>query len=231
MQNIRLDCRLAAVASLVRRNSRLADIGTDHGYIPVYLVNEGIINEAVASDINEGPLKNAYNNISLFGLCDKITTVLSNGLESLDENCADDIIIAGMGGILISEILEKCKWIKSKNIRIIAQPMTHAEKVREYFINNGFTIKEEKAVEDTKHTYCIIAAEYEGVKEIYTDGYIYYGELIRNKDVVSVKYLTIIRDRLMKRYNALLKCEAENVECNDLFNIISELNDVLEKMK
>ena len=97
MQNIKLDSRLAAIASLVRKNSRLADIGTDHAYIPVYLVNEGVITEAIAADINEGPLRNADKNIMLYGLCDKITTLLSDGLVRLPENSADDIIIAGMG--------------------------------------------------------------------------------------------------------------------------------------
>lgn len=230
MQNIKLDSRLLAVASLVRKNSRLADVGTDHAYIPVYLVNEGIINEAVASDINEGPLKNADSSIRAYGLSDKITTILSNGLEGVPENCADDIIIAGMGGILISEILEKCAWIKNENIRIIAQPMTHPEKVREFFINNGFIITEEKTAEDTKHKYCVIAAEYKGDIHKYSEGYIYYGELAKNKDSISKAYLTVQRDRLLKRYNALLNSGADTDEREYLGKIIDELNKVLEVM-
>lgn len=230
MQNIKLDSRLSAVASLVRRNSRVADIGTDHAYIPVYLVNEGIISEAVASDINEGPLKNADKNILSYGLSGKIKTVLSNGLENLHENCADDIIIAGMGGILIGEILDKCAWIKNKNIRIIAQPMTHAEKVRDFFIKNGFEIKEEKTAEDTRHKYCVIAAEYEGVMHNYPEGYIYYGELCRNNDRITKDYLAAQKDRLLKRYNAILKAESLKNECEYLGRIICDLNKVLEEM-
>ena len=230
MQNIKLDSRLLAVASLVRENTRLADVGTDHAYIPLYLVREGKIAEAIASDINEGPLKNAEKNISLYGLSQNIRTVLSNGLQSLPENCADDIIIAGMGGILISEILENCIWIKKENIRIIAQPMTHAEKVREFFINNGFKIKEEKTAEDLKHKYCVIAAEYDGVTYNYPNGYIYYGELIRNSDRISKEYLIVQKDRLLKRYNALFKSGTEEAEREYLNNIIEELNKVLEEM-
>ena len=230
MHNINLDSRLTAVASLVRCNSRLADIGTDHAYIPVYLANKGVITKAVASDINDGPLKNACNNIMLYGLSDKIETVLSNGLEALPEGCADDIIIAGMGGILISEILEKCCWIKKNNIRIIAQPMTHAEKVREFFIKNGFKIKEEKTAEDTRHKYCIIAAECEGIIHKYPEGYIYYGELCRNSDLVSKDFLVIQRDRLFKRYNAIANSESLRDEYKYLGNVISELNKVLEEM-
>ena len=231
MQNIKLDSRLMAVASLVRQNSRLADIGTDHAYIPVYLVNNGIITQAIAADINEGPLKNADKNILSYGLSDNIKTMLSDGLVNLPENCADDIIIAGMGGILISEILEKCVWIKNVNIRVIAQPMTHAEKVRDFFINNGFKIKEEITAEDSKHKYCVIAAEYDGVTYDYPEGYPYYGELIRNKDYLSKEYLFIQRDRLLKRYNALIKSNTQADECDYLNKIICELSTVLEDMQ
>ena len=230
MQNIKLDSRLMAVASMVRQNSRLADIGTDHAYIPVYLLNEGVISEAIAADINEGPIKNADKNIASYGLSDKIKTFLSDGLKSLPENCADDIIIAGMGGILISEILESCSWVKTKNIRIIAQPMTHAEKVREFFINNGFRIINEAATEDARHKYCVIVAEYDDSSYDYPDGYIYYGELCRNKDRISKEFLIVQRDRLLKRYNALYESKSESDECRYLNKIIGEFNYVLEDM-
>ena len=231
MQNIKLDCRLSAVASLVRRNSRVADIGTDHAFIPVYLVNEGIISEAVASDINEGPLKNAEKNILSNGLSGKIKTVLSNGLENLHENCADDIIIAGMGGILIGEILSACHWVKNENIKIIVQPMTRPENTREFFIKNSFEICEELAVSDGKHCYCVISARFTGKEKTYPAGYTYYGELIRKRDETSVLYLHTQLNRLIKRYEALTKAESQLSEINYLKNVIDDFKRVMEENK
>lgn len=227
MQNIKLDTRLAAVASLVRNGSRLADVGTDHGYIPVYLVKKGTCPLAVAGDINEGPLLNAYNNIKDHGLSDKIQTVLSNGLDGFEPNCADDIIIAGMGGILISEILSRCSWIKNKNIRLIVQPMTHAEKVREFFINNGFVIEREIATKDARHKYCIISAHYDPNTEKHSKGYIYYGELLKNNNSLSFEYIKSQKDRLLKRYNALKLADDNSDEISYLKEIIDELTFVL----
>ena len=202
MQNIKLDSRLMAVASMVRQNSRLADIGTDHAYIPVYLINEGVISEAIAADINEGPLKNADKNIASYGLSDKIKTILSDGLRKLPENCADDIIIAGMGGILISEILESCSWIKTKNIRIIAQPMTHAEILRKFLCNNGFEIKKEVASTDGKRIYCALAAEFTGKKSEQDESYYYLGELTKNNDEITKKYIEKLIFTLDKKLQA-----------------------------
>lgn len=229
MQNIKLDLRLMAVASFVRKNSRLADIGTDHAYIPVYLVKEGVIPFAVASDINEGPLKNAYSNIVHFSLEDKIKTVLSNGLDALEENCADDIIIAGMGGILIADILSRCSWIKNKNIRLILQPMTHSEKVREFLIKNGFVIEEEAVIADTKHRYCVISAHYEGTVNEYSRAYIYYGKLAQNTDKNTFEYLLREKEKLSIRLNALKKVEENLSLCEYLNEVTNELNSIIKE--
>lgn len=228
MQNIKLDSRLAAVASFVRNGSRVADIGTDHAYLPSYLVQNGISPGALACDIKEMPLKNAEETVKDAGLCDKIKTVLSNGLDNIEENSADDIVIAGMGGLLIAEILERCAWIKNENIRIIAQPMTHAEEVREFLIKNGFVIDDEKAASDAKHKYCVICAHYNNNKEQYPRGYIYYGELANKKDSVSKDYLSVQLLRLKKRFDALEKSKTNKDECIYLKKVISDFEEKIK---
>ncbi|MCM1363559.1 MAG: class I SAM-dependent methyltransferase [Faecalibacterium sp.] len=222
MQKIKLDSRLMSVASLVRNGSRVIDIGTDHAYLPSYLIQSGICPSAIAADVREMPLKNAEETIKQYNLGDKIKTILSNGLESIDENSGDDIVIAGMGGILIEEILSNAPWVKSADIRIIAQPMTHAERVRSYFINNGFKIIRETASSDSKHNYCAIAAEYTGETIAYSVGYTYFGELKTNDDNDSKAYLSKQLERLKKRYNALFQSDSTNAECCCLKKVIDD---------
>ena len=108
-----LSNRLKAAASLVRGGGILADIGTDHGYVPVYLVKNGIVKSAIAADINKMPLENAAKAVRESGLCDKIQLRLSDGLKNLKEGEADEFFIAGMGGTLISEILSSSIWVKN----------------------------------------------------------------------------------------------------------------------
>ena len=115
---------------MVRKGVVAADIGTDHAYLPSYLVLNGICPRAIACDLRRGPLENAAETLERMGAADRITLRLSDGLDELSAGEADDIIMAGMGGTLISRLLERTDWIKNKNIRLILQPMSHAEDVR-----------------------------------------------------------------------------------------------------
>ena len=102
---MQLSKRLQAVADLVTPGSRLADVGTDHGYVPIWLYEQGIIPSAIAMDLREGPLNRAKENIAVHDLSDGITVRLSDGLEKLLSGEADSIVIAGMGGMLVKKIL------------------------------------------------------------------------------------------------------------------------------
>lgn len=154
-----LSKRLAAVASLVKQGSTVADVGTDHGYIPVFLYKAGVIRSAVAADINKGPLSSCEALVSQEGLCDVIKTRLSDGLDNIDSNEYDTIIIAGMGGELISEILSRHD-VRDKHI--ILNPMTHPELARKYLFDNGFEIENDIIVKDARHCYCVFDAHYTG---------------------------------------------------------------------
>lgn len=202
MGRIKLDNRLMSVASLVRKGSTVADVGTDHAYVVAYLIENGIIENAIASDINKGPLENARQTLIDCRISEKVELVLSDGLVNIKENAADDIVIAGMGGILISEILEKAPWIKNKDIHIIAQPMTHAETLRKWLCENGFTINREVASTDGKRLYVTISASFSGIYENHSNGYYYVGELIKNNDELSTKYIEKTFESLQKKYTA-----------------------------
>ena len=157
---IHLDKRLSAVAALIRPGSRLADIGTDHAYLPVHLVQAGVCPSAIASDIGAGPLDAARRTVTENDLLSKITLRLGNGLATVSTEEIDDIAIAGMGGETIATILEAAQWVKNSRLRLILQPMTRAEDLRRWLLTNGFSILEEHLIIDGRHLYPVLAAEY-----------------------------------------------------------------------
>lgn len=157
---VSLSKRLNAVASLVKSGSSVADVGTDHGYIPVYLVENKISPFVVAMDINEKPLSSCKALVKEEGFEDVIQTRLSNGLEKLDKGECDTVIIAGMGAELIVDILSNCDFVNE--LHLILQPMTHPEIARKYLYDNGFEINNDFIVTDAKHSYSIFDANYTG---------------------------------------------------------------------
>lgn len=210
MNKIKLDARLSVVASMVREGSRVADIGTDHGYLIAWLIENGISPSGIAADINKGPLDNARNTVIDAGISDKVNLILSDGLKNIPENSCDDIVIAGMGGNLITDILSDCSWIYNKNLHIIAQPMSHGEVLREFYAENGFEIIEEKTVADGKRLYCVISAVYTGVIAERDISYKYLGKLTENNDETTVKYIDKMLIALEKKYNALISAGKED---------------------
>lgn len=225
MGKIKLDSRLMSVASLVRKDSTVADVGTDHAYVVAYLIENGITPKAIASDINKGPLENARQTLVDCGISDKVKLVLSDGLKNIEENAADDIVIAGMGGILIAEILENAPWVKNKNIHIVAQPMTHAEILRKWLCESGFRIKKEVASTDGKRVYVAISAEYTGESIPCSKAYCYVGELLKNNDEFSWKYIDKTLTALQKKYTAQQNAGLSDEE--GLREIISEINALI----
>ena len=156
--------RIEAAASFCRSGVRIADIGTDHAYLPIYLHAAGKISGGVASDINAGPVERAKMNIARSAASRVISVVRTDGLCGIEAYAPDDIFILGMGGELIATILDKAPWVRSKKHRLVLQPMTHPELLRAYLYENGFSIIDEALVSEDK-IYHVICAEYGG--EIY----------------------------------------------------------------
>ena len=168
MSQIKLSKRLSTVASLVRDGAIVADIGTDHAYLPIYLVQADIAKRAIASDINEGPIMRARANIEKNTLEDKIITYIANGLDGIEKHTPTDILICGMGGELIAQIIDACDYVKNGDISLILQPMTTAFELREY-LKNGFSIYDEEVVFEDGKYYQIICARYDGQAHSYSD--------------------------------------------------------------
>ena len=171
-----LSNRLMTAVGFVRKGGVFADVGTDHGYLPIYLYKNNLVSRAVAADINSMPLESARKNIAANGVSGGIDTVLSDGLEKLEAFSPDDIAIFGMGGELVCRIIGNAKWTKNEKIRLILQPMTKQEEVRKFLLDEKYSIVDEALSFDEGKIYQTICAEYSGNSESYS-----HAELILGK--------------------------------------------------
>lgn len=169
---ISLNGRLLKIAQMVEKCDVVADIGTDHAYIPIYLLQTGICKKVIATDISKAPLLKAKSNIAEHNLTGEIELRLGEGIKPIEDDECDVIIIAGMGGLLISEILEASFDKVRKAKSIILQPMYTDEVLREYLLTKGFNIINEVLVRDGGRIYVIMKAAYDGIKR--TEPTIFY---------------------------------------------------------
>ncbi len=158
-----LNPRLQACAAYVGRGSAVCDVGTDHAQLAVHLIETGISERVIASDIGEGPLAAAQRTIEKHGLSSKIRTILSDGLQNVPPEGLTDVVIAGMGGETMVHILETCPFPLTE-IRLILQPMTKADVLRQWLYRNGFAIMQETCVRDDRFLYAVMRAQYTGIR-------------------------------------------------------------------
>jgi len=158
---IRLSNRLQAIAGLIERGAKVADIGTDHGYLPVYLAQESLACSIIASDISAGALEAAHRSTEKYGVTEKAKLVHAPGLEGVNEEDVDTIVIAGVGGETIVGILEEAPWAKNCK-RLILQPQTKMDVLYSYLNKKGYAIKFSKAIRDKGRNYLVIVAYGEG---------------------------------------------------------------------
>ncbi|KAB3538628.1 SAM-dependent methyltransferase [Alkaliphilus pronyensis] len=156
---VKLTPRLKKITELIPKGSIVADIGTDHGYIPSYLIEKNIAKKVIASDVNKKPLENARSNIKGYGLDKHIETRQGSGLQVLKPHEVDTVIIAGMGGLLISQLLEDSSKIAKTIENLILQPMQAQYDLRQYLVNNGYTIVEDILVKEDNKIYEILKAK------------------------------------------------------------------------
>ena len=220
---IPLGARLNAVASFVRGGGVLADVGTDHAYLPVLLIQKGAAPYVIASDIGEGPLANAKKTVEAYGLSDRIELRLSDGLAGYTPNEVSEIVMCGMGGNLIEEILLAAPWVKTDGMHLVLQPMTHAEDVRRYLCENGFTIDKERCVRDGGRVYLLISALWQSAANIHEPGFYFFGQTLNQTGdaaVIAKKQYT----RVLSRFLALQKAGRNKEEQALLARVLEYYN-------
>lgn len=225
-KKVELSKRLKCISHYVPKEARVADIGTDHAYLPIYLIKEDIASRVLAMDINKGPLEKAQANINKYLVSEQVTTRLSNGLEELRDDEADAVIIAGMGGMLVASILEKDKE-KLENVkRLILQPQSDYSQVRRTLHRLGWIIIEEEALIDNGKYYFIIVCD-KGEEHYESQIEYRYGRILgHHKSEVYTKYLSHILEKRIQVLESLkdkmgdairareqiLKAEIEEIE-------------------
>lgn len=220
--------RLALIARKVPKCNVLADIGTDHAYIPIFLVKEDVCEKAIASDIGEGPLNIAIKNIKDYGLENRIEIKLSDGISALYGQKADVIIISGMGGDLIVKILEE-GFENIKNAKaLIIQPMTAVRDVRKWLIENGFEVFDEELAMEGSRLYTVISSRWTGCCQQGDEiSYIVGEKLIENKDPLLGRYINKKINQINTIITGLRKSERKNEkrikECKNIKNELIKL--------
>ncbi len=209
----KLSPRLRAAAELVRPNAFVSDVGTDHAYLPIALCLEGKIRGGVVSDINQGPIDRAKDNIYMYGLSDRLSAVRTDGLSGIERFSPEDIFILGMGGELIASIIAAAPWTKQRGVRLCLQPMTHPELLRAFLLENGYAIIEERLAEEEK-IYQIIWAEFCGAAERYSDAELLLGRLNIERGGEVIRRLAehnvaILRRKIQGKALAGADCSAE----------------------
>ena len=212
-KEILLSKRMQMVANMVTKGNVLADIGCDHGFVSIYLIEQGICKKVIAMDVNEGPLLRAKEHIEEKGLTEYIDIRLSDGMEKLLLKEADSILIAGMGGRLVIKILsdymEKSRALKE----IILQPQSELHLVREFLINNGFHILKEDMVEENGKYYPSIKAAWkEDAQGMLAEHELWYGPcLLSDRHPVLLEYLNREKNKF-EQITKEIECSSKDEE-------------------
>lgn len=225
--------RLEAIISLVEKCDIIADIGCDHGYVVEMALKNGLCKRAIATDINKGPLNSAINYLTNIGLEHYVDFRLGGGLSVIEKEEVNGVIIAGMGGDLISDILENSRDVTDKLDYMVLQPMTHIERLRKYLSDNDFLITEERIVKEFYHYYFIMKvkkmANTDNSEKMKIDDEIYYSiskYLFENRDSLLLEYIKKhieINEKIIKNISFSRKNNNSEKEQN--------INKKIEKLK
>lgn len=225
--------RLELIASLVKDGVGVADVGTDHAYIPIMLRRSGYKGNIIAGDINECPLEKARQSLENAGLSDSVELVLCDGLSGVESSKVDTIIVAGMGGDTITGILDRGlydmpEWASRSDYKLILQPVTKPEILRFWLVNNGFAITGEMQTEENGMLYQIICAQ-SGESPKYKDAELYTGRLSQIQDS---KYFDKLLNSYIKRFklaaDSLQNAEKASLKAWNMMimNMIAELEEM-----
>lgn len=224
--SMKLTPRLKTIADLVPKGTMVGDVGSDHGYVPIYLVESGICEKAIASDINEGPTDNARQAVREAGLTDAINVRHGGGLLPYEVGEIETVIIAGMGGLLIRDILLERPKMANSVKTFVLQPMVAQDELREWLVNNGFKIIDEKLSQEAHRMYEILVVEH---GEMTIEDPLQYElgvKLIKKEDPLSKVFL----DKKIKKTKEILKgLEASKKEESKVK--IPELREKLKRME
>ena len=214
------------------RGGMLADVGTDHAYLPIFLCENGFLRadglRAVASDINAGPVERAALHIRTAHLSDKIATVQTDGLNGLEKYSPTDIIIFGMGGELIAAILEAAEWVRRDGVRLILQPMTHAERLCEALPRLGFAVTDNTYSQEGDRIYRTVCADYlpdTANAEKYSEAELLLGRVNKKSEL----YIKFAKKHLASTISCRDAKRRAGVDTSEEERLILQIEDIISK--
>ena len=216
-----LSNRLLACCSFVHPGDRVADVGCDHGYLSIHLLQNGIASSAIASDVNEQPLQSAKHNAAKFGVQDKITFQLSDGVQNIprDFNC---MVCAGMGADTMMSILDAAPWLKSEKYRLILQCQSKRPELRKYLYQQGYAIRRETLAQDGKFIYPIMEVVFAPGENLSGAEYYITPALLKSGSPLLPAFLDRVIDGVQKTVDGLARTGGEKHE---------EYNHILNQLK
>lgn len=215
--------RLAACCAFIRPGDRVADVGCDHGYLSIHLLQTGIASHVYASDVREGPLSSAKRNAKTYGITEKIDFFLSDGVQSLPRDF-DALVCAGMGGDTMISILSAAPWLQDERYRLILQCQSKTPLLRQYLSQNGWMISEETVLRDGRFLYTVMEVLWHPEAPRLTEGQWYFPPaLLKQPSVQTAEYYRWVVDGL--RIAAQHRPDEENQPA------LKELEALQEEMK
>jgi tRNA (adenine22-N1)-methyltransferase len=230
---IELSARLQMIASFVPEGAIVADIGTDHGFLPIRLVQDGTADRALALDVREGPLGGAREHILLAGLSDRIETRLSDGFAALRPGEADTAVIAGMGGALTVRILSEGEKTARTMRHLILSPQSETDEVRRFLDSSGYEIVREKMLKDMGKFYLVMDVVPGKVSAPLDETEIRFGRwLIRERDPVFLAYLDREQDlcRTILETLAAAGTDRASVRVREIRDYLDLVGDARKRM-
>ena len=194
---LELSKRLSLIAQFVNEGSSVCDVGTDHGYLPAFLYLSGKCKSVCATDINQKPLLSAKSNLERLG-ASGVNLILCDGLAGVSRDNADTIIIAGMGGEVISGIISRARFLQDNTVSLVLQPTTAAKELRLFLAQNGFAVEQEKAISENGKIYSVMLVRFSGAQYDIDDVRSAIG-ILTPVDDDSVEYI-------QKQYRIAQKC-------------------------
>ena len=195
--------RLVEVSRFVRSGACVADVGTDHAYLPIYLLKKGIAEYAVATDVREGPLVHTRDNGDFYKVSEKVAIYRTDGLVGIEKYSPDDIMICGMGGELILRIVTECEYTRKEGVRLLLQPMSSFAELRQGLCEGGYSIEEESLVRDGHMIYQVLVCVYTGEKSRLSPAELLLGpKNVREKSELFREYAAIHLRKLERKIDS-----------------------------
>ncbi len=218
-----LDPRLAQCAAMVREGCKVVDLGTDHGYLPIWLAKQGKVKKAIATDVNVKPLQKAAGNVRKYKVTSLVDIRISDGLEVVFPPEVDDIVMAGMGGDLIIQIIGSAPWLKDPEKHLILQPMSSIPDLRRFLAREGYAVQEEQAVIADNRVYTVMLASYDPFQVPKDPLYPYIG-LLDDQTPAGKQYLQREVFHLHNQAEGLCRAGRQQ-EAQPVFSVLDKIKE------